>query len=354
MNDSQHKKVIILEILHILKKHSDLDHPLKKTQIEELMQSEFDVKVDPKVVSRNLDMIYECGLFPIRYEGSEHEKEQIIDNSKHGKAKIKTNWYYDHDQEFFNGELRLLIDCVLAADGLSKRERLRLIDHLESLSSKYFLSTIKNTDMDISDNVINREIYFTLENIGNAIANGRQVSFHYCDCGIDGKLKEKRDSNGKKKLYTVNPYQIVSRNGHSYLICNLPEHDDLTHFRIDRIKGCTKTDKPATQLRTLKGFSAGIRLSDYIKTHPNLWSGTPVHISLKCKQYMMNDIADSFGTNNRIETLPDDMMIVHVEASEASMLHWAIQFADAVEVLSPKSLRKQIAETLRNALDKYE
>ena len=95
-------------------------------------------------------------------------------------------------------------------------------------------------------------------------------------------------------------------------------------------------------------------LSDYIKTHPNLWSGTPVHITFRCKQYMMNDVADSFGTNNRIETLPDDMMIVHVEASEASMLHWAIQFADAVEVLSPKSLRKQIAETLRNALDKYE
>ena len=48
------------------------------------------------------------------------------------------------------------------------------------------------------------------------------------------------------------------------------------------------------------------------------------------------------------------MMIVHVEASEASMLHWAIQFADAVEILSPKSLREQIAETLRNALSKYE
>ena len=115
MNDSQHKKVIILDILHILKKHSDLYHPLKKKQIEELMLSEFDLKVDAKVVSRNLDMIYECGLFPIRYEGSEHEKEPTIDNTKHGKAIIKTNWYYDHDQEFFNGELRLLIDSALAA-----------------------------------------------------------------------------------------------------------------------------------------------------------------------------------------------------------------------------------------------
>jgi predicted DNA-binding transcriptional regulator YafY len=36
------------------------------------------------------------------------------------------------------------------------------------------------------------------------------------------------------------------------------------------------------------------------------------------------------------------------------MLHWAIQFADAIEVLSPQELREQIADTLRNALKKYE
>ena len=79
-----------------------------------------------------------------------------------------------------------------------------------------------------------------------------------------------------------------------------------------------------------------------------------MRIMFRCKQYMMNDVADSFDTNLRIEKLPDDMMNVHVQASESAMLHGAVQFADAVEVLSPASLRKQIAETLRNALEKYE
>ena len=101
----------------------------------------------------------------------------------------------------------------------------------------------------------------------------------------------------------------------------------------------------------LKGFETGIRLSEYIKSHPNLWSGVPTHITFQCKQYMMNDVADSFGTDIYIEGLPDDMMKVHVYASESFMLHWAVQF---VEVLSPATLRKQIAETLRNALEKYE
>ncbi len=119
------------------------------------------------------------------------------------------------------------------------------------------------------------------------------------------------------------------------------------------MKDSEVTDYALTPLRMLKGFETGIRLSEYVKEHPNLWSGKAVHITFQCKQYMMNDVVDSFGTDLRIEQLPDDMIKVHVRASESAMLHWAIQFADAVEVLSPKSLREKIAETLKNALERY-
>lgn len=351
MTDMQPKKMIILNILNILKEHTDEDHTLSQQQIQKLMESEYGMKVDRKTVRRNLSKLIEFG-FPIKYRGSEYENKAIIRNGKNGEETILTDWYYAH--EFMNGELRLLIDNVLLTDGLSKRDRISLIRRLEKLSSKYFHSVISKIDMDIYGQPLNREILLTLENIGIAIADDRQISFHYCDCGTDGKLHFRLDNNGKPKQYTVNPYQIISKNGHSYLICNLPQYDDLTHFRVDRIKDSRLLDTTSKSLRMLKGFEAGIRLSEYIKAHPNLWSGNTVHITFQCKQYMMNDVADSFGTDLHIEELPDDMMKVHVQASESSMLHWAIQFADAVEVLSPASLREKIAETLRNALKKYE
>lgn len=338
MTDMQPKKMIILDILHILKKHSDKDHRLSQRDIQDLLETEYGMKVDRKTISRNIIKLVQC-KYPIEF-------------GSNGAETILTNIYYDH--KFLNGELRLLIDSVLLTDGLPKKDRISLINRLESLSSKYFHSEISKIDMDIYGRIENREIILTLEEIGSAIAEGTQVTFYYSDCGIDGEPKIRRDSNGKEKQYTVNPYQIISKNGHSYLICNLPEYHDLTHFRIDRIKDCRKTDMPSRSLRMLKGFETGIRLSEYIKSHPNLWSGTPTHITFQCKQYMMNDVADSFGTDIHIEELPDDMMKVHVYASESAMLHWAVQFADAVEVLSPASLRKQIAETLRNALEKYE
>ena len=338
MTDMQPKKMIILDILHILKKHSDKEHRLSQHDIQKLLVSEYGMKVDRKTISRNIIKLVQYN-FPIEY-GSNRDETTL------------TKIYYDHP--FLNGELRLLIDSVLLTDGLPKKDRISLIRRIEGLSSKYFHSEISKIDMDIYGRIENKQIILTLEEIGSAIAEGTQVTFYYSDCGIDGEPKIRRDSNGKEKQYTVNPYQIISKNGHSYLICNLPEYHDLTHFRIDRIKDCRKTDAPSRSLRMLKGFETGIRLSEYIKSHPNLWSGTPTHITFQCKQYMMNDVADSFGTDIHIEELPDDMMKVHVYASESAMLHWAVQFADAVEVLSPASLRKQIAETLRNALKKYE
>ena len=69
---------------------------------------------------------------------------------------------------------------------------------------------------------------------------------------------------------------------------------------------------------------------------------------------MMNDIVDSFGTELHIEPQPDDRILVHVYAGEEDMRLWAVRFADAVEVLSPQSLRERIRETLRGALERYE
>ncbi len=119
MTDMQPKKMIILDILDILRKHTDEDHRLSQQQIQNLMESEYGMKVDRKTVRRNLSKLIEFG-FPIKYRGCDFENDVIVRNSKNGEEAILTDWYYVH--EFMNGELRLLIDSVLLTDGLSKND----------------------------------------------------------------------------------------------------------------------------------------------------------------------------------------------------------------------------------------
>ena len=348
----QSRGVAILAILKILKKHTDREHSLSQHSIQKLLESEYKMNADRKTVRRNLSKLMEYG-FPIHYQGKDYEEDEIIRKGKNGEEElIMTNWYYDH--EFTNGELRFLIDNVMFTAALTKRYRQDLIAKLESLSTRYFRSEMPKIDMDIFNRLENADIFGTFENIGLAIADEKQISFYYYDCGTDCKLYPRLNADGTRKKYIVNPYQLVSANGHPYLICNLSPYDDLTHFRLDRIKDSQLLDTPAKPLRKLQGFETGMRLSVYLAEHPNLWSGEAVHIVFRCKQYMMNDVADSFGTKVRIEILPDNMMKVHLRASEQAMLHWAVQFADEVEVLSPENLRNRIADTLHNVLKKYD
>ena len=130
MEDMQPKKMIILDILEILKKHTDEDHKLSQQQIQELIEKEYGMKVDRKTVRRNLSKLIEFG-FPVKYRGCGYESHSITRNGRNGEETILTDWYYAH--EFMNGELRLLIDNVLLNDGLSKKERIRDIRRLNNI-----------------------------------------------------------------------------------------------------------------------------------------------------------------------------------------------------------------------------
>lgn len=351
MNEHEPKKLLILYILEIMRKHSDRNHFLTQKEIADLLKSEYGVAADRKTVRRNLSKLMEAG-FPIRYQGGTMDAEEIKRKGKDGREQtILTNWFYNHSLEY--GELSLLINSVLFADGLSKRYRTDLIRKIESLYSKHFHSVMKKIDMDIYGKSVNMEMLLTLENIQLAIADGKQLQFQYCDLGTDFN-PQLREEDGKVRIYTVSPYQIIAKEGHQYLICNIDKYDDLTHFRIDRIKESQPTKIPSRPLRILRGFENGLRLSEYLKEHPKVWSGETRQITFRCHKNMMNDVADSFGTELDITQQPDDLILVHVHAGVDDVRLWAIQFADEIEVLSPQSLREQIAETLRNALKKYD
>lgn len=72
MTDMQPKKMIILDILHILKKHSDKEHRLSQHNIQKLLASEYGMKVDRKTISRNITTLVQYN-FPIEYGSNSDE-----------------------------------------------------------------------------------------------------------------------------------------------------------------------------------------------------------------------------------------------------------------------------------------
>ena len=52
MYTAQPKNMLIMNILEILKKHSDEEHRLNQKEIIDLLDSEYDMKVDRKAINR--------------------------------------------------------------------------------------------------------------------------------------------------------------------------------------------------------------------------------------------------------------------------------------------------------------
>lgn len=224
MYTKQPKKMLIMNILDILKKYTDENHRLSQKEIVDILAQEYDMKADRKAVKRNLLNLIDFG-YDIEYSES-------IRKNKNGEEEIiYTDWYLERD--FSDAELRLLIDGLLFSKHIPYSQCKELIEKLEGLSNRYFKSRVKHIST-MPDNVPeNKQLFYTIEVIDRAITKGKQVVFHYNEYGTDKKLHPRKNSEGKVREYIMNPYQMAAVNGRYYLICNYDKYDNVSNYRLD-------------------------------------------------------------------------------------------------------------------------
>ena len=124
MYTKQPKKMLIMNILDILRKYTDEDHRLSQREIMEILESEYDMKAERKSVKRNLMNLIDWG-YNIEYSES-------VRVNKNGEEEILyTDWYLERD--FSDAELRLLIDSLLFSKHIPYSQCKELIEKIEGL-----------------------------------------------------------------------------------------------------------------------------------------------------------------------------------------------------------------------------
>ena len=139
MDSMQPKKLLIINILDILKKYTDEDHRLSQKEIAEILETEYDMKADRKAIKRNLMNLIEFG-----YEIEYSEALRMVKNSKGEleESYILSDFYLVRD--FTDAELRLLIDSLLFSKHIPYSQCKELIEKIEGLSNKYFRNKVKH------------------------------------------------------------------------------------------------------------------------------------------------------------------------------------------------------------------
>lgn len=84
-----------------------------------------------------------------------------------------------------------------------------------------------------------------------------------------------------------------------------------------------------------------------------MFSDKPVEVTFLTEEWMIDQVIDWFGKDIQIQK-HEDKILITLKTSPEAMEYWAMQYANYIEVITPKKLRNKIKDNLKNALKKYE
>ena len=322
------RKNSVLNVLEILRKYSDETHPLTYSQIIEKLNSNYDIEVERKTVARDID---------------------ILLSNNFDIVKCGNKGLYLSERKFTDGELLFLIDAIYSSRSIPVKDAKNLVEKLMDDYSIYEKRKFTHLEkIDVGKIVNNKQIFYTIELLNDAIEQGKKVEFQYNVFDIDKKLKPKKDG----KVYKVNPYFLVNNHGKYYLVCNYDKYDNLGNYKIECISNIKILNEDIKPLKSLPGQEK-FSINKYMEEHIYMLAGKSVKTTIKIEnEDRINDIVSWFGDKIHLYKLNNEIF-ADFTVDEDSLVYWAMQYGQTVEVLEPEETREKIKTLLRDMIKKY-
>lgn len=181
--------------------------------------------------------------------------------------------------------------------------------------------------------------------------NISKLQFRYCAYDENKQLAVRPARDGE--IRTVNPVKLMWVNGFYYLVTyNLNDENRpmYINYRVDRMIDVKCLDEDAV---LPEKFSA----DEYKYENPVMYSRQEKcrEIIIRCKKSVINNAIDTFGFNIDIEkTETEDEVIIRLsDITPDGVKMWALEYGYGAEVISPESLREDIAESVRKLAGMY-
>lgn len=314
------KKLRTLHLMNLLLKNTDEAHRLTGAQIVAAL-IEQGVAAERKAIYRDIAMLQEYGL----------------------DIKASNTGYYIASRSFSVAELRVLLSAVQAATFVSPKRTAELCEKIRTLSSAYQARSELATPSIGGVKCQREDVFATIEQVNCAISLPSQLSFLYYK--LNARLNQVQQRQGKR--YVVSPYAMIWLQDRYYLVANLSGRDDLTHFRLDRMRSVRVEPLTWRDFSEVSPYKGVFDIPDYVVKCVNMFAGEAVYVELCCSNSIVNEIADRFGEKLSIIAFDAERFTARVKSVAGNgLLSWISQFGAQIEILSPASLR----ETMRQRL----
>lgn len=327
MPSDSNKKLLILYVLKILQDYSDENHLLSQNDIASKISNLYGMTCERKSVATNIDSLIDFGY-------------DIVKTNKGSYLAIR---------EFEPSEIRFLVDAVFSSKILTSNQAkdlaIRLSKNLSIYKRKKYTYIYKSDEISRTNN---KQLFYNIDIINEAIESNKQISFTYNYYGIDGKLTPRN----KGRDYLVNPYFMVNNQGKYYLVCNYDYYDELGNYKIEQITNIKLLDSPIKPINKIKGCETNFDISKYINENVYMFSSKVINAKIRLKSGFDGTYVHELFANAKIKK-ENETFYAYVNADEDSIIYWCIQYGDVVELVAPQETRNKIISELNSTLKKY-
>lgn len=325
MPKSDNQKLKILYIRDYLEKNSHEDHLVRATELIDML-ARHNIQCERKSVYSDIEALKDFGVDIVSVPG-------------------KNGGYYIASRNFELPELKLLINAVQSSRYLTEKKSRELIEKLCNQCSIEDARLMKR-DIQVSGRVksMNETIYYNVDAIQEAIAEGKQIAFRYFDFALDGSRRY------RDKSYIASPYGLCQDNDNCYLLA-WSERYGVTSYRVDRMSSIEITKQPRVPCPELTGKA----LTEHANRLFQMFSGDAVNVKMQFHRDLVNVVIDRFGKDTMLIPEPDGIhfnFTVPVALSPM-FLSWVIGFGAKARILYPQSAVDACAALCREAMAQY-
>lgn len=233
-----------------------------------------------------------------------------------------------------------------------KAERKSIYDDFEALRSigtDIEKNIIGNrTEYYLASRELNESIYYTVDDIHNAINRDKQISFKYFKWNADGEKELRRGG----KTYQVSPWALTWDDENYYLVAFDAEAGMIKHYRVDKMMKMTVLQERREGAQHFKDFDMAL----YSKKMFGMYNGRDEFVTLRCKNQMADPIINRFGQDVLLRKVSgEDSFDVTVKVAVSPVfLTWVMNFGGDIKILSPDHVAKEQVELAKKIIAAYE
>lgn len=328
MPKGANQKLKLYYLAKIMIAKTDDDHYLTMPQIKDMLD-EYGITADRKSLYDDMEALRTLGIDVLL----EHE----------GK-----NYYYHVGSKHFElAELKLLVDAIQASKFITEKKSNALIKKLTALVSEYEASQLKR-QVEVQGRIktMNESIYYTVDDIHNAIINNKAITFEYLKWNLQKELVPR-----KEERYEVSPWALTWDDENYYLIAYDDESQKIKHYRVDKINKIKITDKK----RQGKEHFAAFDMAAYSKMNFGMFGGKETKVKLRFKDEMVGVLLDRFGKDISIrKSASNGWSETNVDVAVSDQFFgWIFALGGSVVIAGPDEVKARFKEELEKVKELY-